>query len=78
MHEGSFAWPTLAKIPMDLNCKSLLLYNIRSFITFGPCMHLNYKHSIFGRVVGGNETLAKMERVPTDKEDRPTVRKREV
>lgn len=42
-----------------------------SFITFGACYHLNFKHSVFGRVVGGHETLSKMESVQTDKEDRP-------
>jgi len=41
------------------------------FITFGPATHLNFKHSVFGRVVGGHEILAKMERVPTDKEEKP-------
>ena len=29
------------------------------------------KHSVFGNVVGGMETLAKMERVPTDAKDKP-------
>jgi len=45
--------------------------NSQFFITFAPCMHLNFKHTVFGRVVGGNETLAKMERVETDKEEKP-------
>eukprot|EP01114_Cavostelium_apophysatum_P024533 TRINITY_DN9631_c0_g1_i1.p1 TRINITY_DN9631_c0_g1~~TRINITY_DN9631_c0_g1_i1.p1 ORF type:complete len:535 (-),score=123.63 TRINITY_DN9631_c0_g1_i1:3-1382(-) len=41
------------------------------FITFGPCSHLDKKHTVFGKVVGGNETLTKMEQVPTDAQDRP-------
>lgn len=35
------------------------------FITYKSAPHLDGKHSIFGRVVGGLETLAAMERVPT-------------
>ena len=42
------------------------------FITFKSAAHLDGKHSIFGKVVGGLDTLAKIERVATDKEDRPT------
>lgn len=41
------------------------------FITFKSCPHLDRKHSIFGRVVGGQETLRALEMTPTDKEDRP-------
>ena len=29
------------------------------FITFKPTPNLDNKHAVFGRVVGGNETLAK-------------------
>jgi peptidyl-prolyl cis-trans isomerase-like protein 2 len=32
---------------------------------------LDGKHSIFGRVVGGLDTLTSMERVETDNKDRP-------
>lgn len=42
------------------------------FITFKPCQHLDYKHTIFGRVVGGKETLGVIESLPTGAEDRPT------
>lgn len=41
------------------------------FITFRSCRHLDGKHSIFGRVVGGLDTLTSMERVETDNKDRP-------
>jgi peptidyl-prolyl cis-trans isomerase-like protein 2 len=41
------------------------------FITYRSAPHLNYKHSVFGRVVGGLEVLSLMERVTTDDEDRP-------
>ncbi len=40
------------------------------FILYKSAQHLNLKHSVFGRVVGGMETLAAMERVPTDADDR--------
>ncbi|KXS11901.1 cyclophilin-like protein, partial [Gonapodya prolifera JEL478] len=47
--------------------------NSQFFVTFGACKHLDGKHSIFGKVVGGLETLGKMEAVETDKADRPKM-----
>ncbi|XP_022108867.1 peptidyl-prolyl cis-trans isomerase-like 2 [Acanthaster planci] len=41
------------------------------FITYRSCKHLDNKHTIFGRVVGGIDTLSNMERIETDKKDRP-------
>lgn len=42
------------------------------FITYAPCQHLDAKHSVFGRVVGGNDVLREMETSPTEKRsDRP-------
>ncbi|CAI2172200.1 3965_t:CDS:10 [Funneliformis geosporum] len=41
------------------------------FFTFRPCTHLDNKHTIFGKIVGGKEILDKMELVPTDESDRP-------
>ncbi len=41
------------------------------FITYKPAKHLDRKHTIFGRVVGGTDVLAKMEDVPTDGSNRP-------
>ncbi|EFJ52025.1 hypothetical protein VOLCADRAFT_56137, partial [Volvox carteri f. nagariensis] len=43
------------------------------FITFKSCRHLDFKHSVFGRVVGGLDVLSAMEKVSTDPEDRPTI-----
>ncbi|KAI9841486.1 MAG: Peptidyl-prolyl cis-trans isomerase cyp8 [Thelocarpon superellum] len=40
------------------------------FITYRPAKHLDRKHTIFGRVVGGMETLSRLEHVPTES-DRP-------
>ncbi|KHJ42342.1 peptidyl-prolyl cis-trans isomerase, cyclophilin-type [Trichuris suis] len=40
------------------------------FITCRSCKQLDGKHTIFGRLVGGMETLSAIERVPTD-DDRP-------
>ena len=36
------------------------------FITFKSAAHLDGKHSVFGRVVGGLDTLTKIEKVKTD------------
>ncbi|KAL2049411.1 hypothetical protein ABVK25_010315 [Lepraria finkii] len=41
------------------------------FITYRPCKHLDRKHTIFGRVVGGLDTLAKIENVEVDEGKRP-------
>ncbi|XXG96581.1 Membrane protein ptm1 [Hypoxylon texense] len=41
------------------------------FITYRPVKHLDRKHTIFGKVVGGMDVLNKMEAVPTDGSDRP-------
>ncbi|KAK0402705.1 hypothetical protein QR680_016486 [Steinernema hermaphroditum] len=41
------------------------------FITFRPVKRLDGKHTIFGHVVGGMETLAEIEQVETDGNDRP-------
>eukprot|EP00939_MAST-03C_sp_MAST-3C-sp1_P001856 g1856.t1 len=41
------------------------------FITFKSCHHLDRKHSVFGRVVGGLPTLRAIELVDTDSSDRP-------
>uniref|UniRef100_A0AAR2JSX5 RING-type E3 ubiquitin transferase n=1 Tax=Pygocentrus nattereri TaxID=42514 RepID=A0AAR2JSX5_PYGNA len=42
------------------------------FITFRSCTYLDRKHTVFGRVVGGFETLTAMENVESDpKTDKP-------
>ncbi|PRP75025.1 hypothetical protein PROFUN_00746 [Planoprotostelium fungivorum] len=42
--------------------------NSQFFISFAPTPHLDNKHSVFGKVVRGNEVLSKMESIPVDKE----------
>ncbi|CAN8100831.1 unnamed protein product [Discula destructiva] len=41
------------------------------FITLGACEHLDGKHTVFGRVVAGMETLGKIASVKTEWQDRP-------
>lgn len=41
------------------------------FVTLSAQPHLNFKHSIFGHVVGGIEVLNEMEKVETDEDDIP-------
>ena len=45
------------------------------YLTFKSCQHLDNKHTVFGRVVGGADVLRRIELEETDKDDRP---KREV
>jgi peptidyl-prolyl cis-trans isomerase-like 2 len=41
------------------------------FITYRPAAHLDRKHTIFGKVVGGLDVLQKLEDVPVDEGKRP-------
>lgn len=41
------------------------------FILFKSAKHLDFKHSVFGKVVGGFDVLTKMEKMPTDDADVP-------
>jgi len=41
------------------------------FITLESCPHLNGKHTIFGRLVSGHETLEKIAKVDVDGNDKP-------
>uniref|UniRef100_A0A914GZK2 RING-type E3 ubiquitin transferase n=1 Tax=Globodera rostochiensis TaxID=31243 RepID=A0A914GZK2_GLORO len=41
------------------------------FITFAACPHLDGKHTVFGRMVGGAQTLCAIENLETDEEDCP-------
>lgn len=42
-----------------------------SFITYRSCKHLDGKHTIFGKLVGGLDTLTTIERIEVDNRDRP-------
>jgi len=41
------------------------------FITTVPCPSLDNKHTVFGRVVSGTEVVSEIEKVRTDKSDKP-------
>lgn len=41
------------------------------YITYKSSSHLDRKHSVFGKVIDGFEVLDEMEKVPTDKKDKP-------
>ncbi|XP_011152553.1 peptidyl-prolyl cis-trans isomerase-like 2 [Harpegnathos saltator] len=41
------------------------------FITFRSCKHLDRKHTVFGKIVGGFDTLNEIEKVEVDNKDRP-------
>lgn len=41
------------------------------FITFRSCRTLDGKHTVFGKLVGGQETLKEMEMIEVDNKDRP-------
>ncbi|KAL3316223.1 RING-type E3 ubiquitin-protein ligase ppil2, partial [Cichlidogyrus casuarinus] len=67
-------WPIPVPTPTSRNCNldySGDLTLLCSFITFRTCKHLDKKHTIFGKVVGGLDTLDKVEWIPTDDKDQP-------
>ncbi|XP_034949000.1 RING-type E3 ubiquitin-protein ligase PPIL2 [Chelonus insularis] len=41
------------------------------FITFRSCRHLDRKHTVFGKIVGGLDTLNAIEKIEVDNKDRP-------
>lgn len=41
------------------------------FITYRSCNHLDGKHTVFGKLVGGFETLNEMEKIEVDNRDEP-------
>jgi peptidyl-prolyl cis-trans isomerase-like protein 2 len=45
--------------------------NSQFFITFKACQHLDKKHAVFGRVVGGMDVLDAIEHVATGADDHP-------
>jgi len=51
--------------------KNVKICHIYSFITYRSCKHLDRKHSVFGKIVGGLDTLASMERIEVDNKDKP-------
>lgn len=42
-----------------------------SSITYKSCPHLDGKHTIFGRLVAGSDTLDRMEKIEVNNEDQP-------
>jgi hypothetical protein len=46
--------------------------NSQFFFTYRPAAHLDLKHAVFGKIVGGISTLDVMERIPTDGNEKPT------
>ena len=50
-------------------CYLTVVYH--SFITYRAVPHLDRKHTIFGKVVGGLNVLDRLEVLPTDSNDRP-------
>ncbi|CAH2217332.1 jg5642 [Pararge aegeria aegeria] len=51
--------------------RNFMLALISSFITFRSCKQLDGKHTIFGKLVGGLDTLGAMEQIEVDNKDRP-------
>ncbi|KAL3525596.1 hypothetical protein ACH5RR_013968 [Cinchona calisaya] len=61
-HGVLLAWPILVLTQM---------IHSSFFILCKSANHLNFKHPMFGGVVGGLTTLSAMEKVPVDDDDRP-------
>lgn len=75
-------WLIQVQIQTDHNCK-ILTTDLRStikfkkktffcsFITYRSCRHLDGKHTVFGKLVGGLDTLSELEKIEVDNKDRP-------
>lgn len=48
-----------------------LFLSLCSFITYRSCRHLDGKHTVFGKLVGGLDSLSEMEKIEVDNKDRP-------
>ena len=44
------------------------------FVCFGPAPHLDGKNTVFGRVLGSEDTLASLEAVEVDGKGRPKAK----
>lgn len=70
-------WQIPEKTQTDHNCTKyidvfkLVITFFFSFITYRSCKHLDNKHTVFGKLVGGMETLLEMEKIEVDNKDRP-------
>lgn len=56
---GCVLQPTLSNHPM-----SHIAFRSQWFITFKPAAHLDKKHTVFGSLVGGEEVLDTLEKIP--------------
>lgn len=60
--------PTAVRVAQELIAQSMANSGPRSntsqfFITFRPTDHLNGKHTVFGKLVGGEDVLDRIERI---------------
>lgn len=85
LEEASYLWRIRVRILMAHSCmfrKNFrlfivsypFLYLYSSFITYRSCRHLDGKHTIFGKLVGGLEVLTEMEKIEVDNKDRPITK----
>jgi peptidyl-prolyl cis-trans isomerase-like protein 2 len=50
--------------PNVLRCRLFSIFRSQWFITFKPASHLDKKHTVFGNLVGGEDVLDTLEKVP--------------
>ncbi|TLD36367.1 Proline isomerase domain containing protein [Venturia nashicola] len=70
--DENIGWRDIDQEGLDaFNRIGVLITTNRFFITLAPCPHINAKHTVFGQLVSGQDTLERIAKITVDKNDKP-------